>query len=120
MKRIVLCDDSRAWLAKASEILNKYIEREGRDTEVLCFDEPAKCIEGMPADTEAVFMDIEWEKSPEGAGDAAAVAPESARKAEPEGIAAAAEINQRYPGCRVIYLTNHLGYALDVYYCPAD
>ncbi|MBQ9068557.1 MAG: hypothetical protein IJ131_05755 [Eggerthellaceae bacterium] len=34
---------------------------------------------------------------------------------KPEGIAAVREINERVPNCQVVYLTNYLQYAVDVY-----
>ena len=112
MSAIVICDDSSAWLRHASSIVKEFLEKEGRDMAVLCFDDLERCVGEIREDTAVVFMDIEWEHK---TGETGERAGDTSERVKPDGIKAVAEINRRYPDCRVIYLTNYLGYALDVY-----
>ena len=111
MKFAAICDDSRAWLDRASEVLEKYMKTHGMDMQVFCYNDTEKCIEELQEAAGVLFMDIEWEID----GSITAEGIEPAASITPKGIEAAAKINERYPNCRIVYLTNHLGYALDVY-----
>ena len=111
MKFAAICDDSRAWLDRASEVLETYLKMHGMDMQVFCYNDTEKCIEELPEAAGVLFMDIEWEID----GSITAEGIEPAASIIPKGIEAAAKINERYPNCRIVYLTNHLGYALDVY-----
>lgn len=106
MKFAAICDDSRAWLERASEVLETYLKKHGLDVRIFCYNDTEKCIEELPQGAGVLFMDIEWEPADKN---------DTAVNITPKGIEAAAKINERYPNCRIVYLTNHLGYALDVY-----
>lgn len=127
MRKLAICDDSKEWLKRASEIIDRYLREHSMDssetdTEVLCYNDIDECIEELPADVGVLFMDIEWE---EGDLDSVSRSPlreqndvkseKDKAKTLPKGIEAAGRINTKYPNCRIVYLTNHLGYALDVY-----
>lgn len=103
MRAIAICDDNKEWLGKAAGIVYDYLKEQGKDLDIICYNDTKSCIEGLPQEAGVLFMDIEWEQ-PDG------------RTTEPKGIVAATEINAKYPDCRIVYLTNHLGYALDVYH----
>lgn len=111
MKFAAVCDDSRAWLERASEVLETYLKKHGMDVRIFCYNDTEKCIEELPEAAGVLFMDIEWEIN----GSITAEGIEPAASIIPKGIEAAAKINEKHPDCRIVYLTNHLGYALDVY-----
>ena len=105
MRKIVICDDEQTWLDRAGSILERFLSERGMDTEL----ELCSSIDEIPETPDVVFMDIEFGAADgeEGSG--------SGSTGEAAGIAAAAEINRRYPDCQVVYLTNYLNYAVDVY-----
>ena len=117
MFRIYICDDDPQWLISAGKMLESYLQENGLPAEIRSCSSGSGLIgmleeEGQRPDV--VFMDIEFEDGGAEAGDEPAK-PNAKAAAVPAGIAAAAEINRRYPGCQVVFLSNYLSYALDVY-----
>ena len=130
MRKIVICDDEQTWLDRAGSILERFLSERGMDTEL----ELCSSIDEIPEAPDVVFMDIEFgaadgepgsgsepeANASEETGSDAGNADDTDReevsdKGHAAGIAAAAEINRRYPDCQVVYLTNYLNYAVDVY-----
>lgn len=116
MKFAAICDDSRDWLERAAEVLGKYVKEHGMDMQVFCFNDIDDCIEELSEDAGVLFMDIEWEEKDSCSDCGSSSNEKEAAGIAPKGISAAAKINEKYPDCRIVYLTNHLGYALDVYH----
>lgn len=96
--RVGICDDDRVWCEKAKKIIEGYAGRAGLDAETVIFAsaEEAEQYEGSPMDV--MFMDIVLDEE------------------EKSGIEAAAEINRKWKDCQVVYLTNYLYYATEVYH----
>lgn len=93
--RVALCDDDELQFAAAEQALQAFADTRDMTLQVERFLDVASCV--VAADGfDIVFMDVEF---PDG----------------PSGIGGAARINQIAPNCRVVYLTNHLQYSLDVY-----
>ena len=109
MIRIVLCDDDRLWLAKAADMISSFTESEEIEAEVYRCDSPSgipdlfteESVDAGYTAPDVVFMDIEFDKTVCGE--------------DRSGIEAAKDINRMYPDCKVVFLTNYLNYALDVY-----
>ncbi|MBQ9015139.1 MAG: response regulator transcription factor [Firmicutes bacterium] len=94
--RAVICDDDRSWLAQAAGIIEDYAKEAGLQLQLRSYDEPAAVLTELTEAPDLFFMDIEFEEGP-------------------EGISLAKQMNERFPSCQIIYLTNYLHYALDVY-----
>ena len=93
--RIGICDDEQSWHDKAKTIIEAYAEEVKCPIELIFFygREELLRYEGMPFDS--VFMDIELE--------------------EDNGIKVAALLNEKWPECAIVYVTNYLFYATDSY-----
>lgn len=95
--RIGLCDDDKYWLERAEQILKKYAMHQNVSIELASFmniDKMELCMDENEFDM--VFLDIEME-------------------GERTGIDFARRINRKFPACKIVYLTNHIDYAVDVY-----
>lgn len=102
MKQIIagICDDSIEWCREAAQIIQKYSVQAAIDIETICFKSEEKLLsyEGEPL--EILFMDIELtEKDSKGEN----------------GINTAEKVNKRWKNCQVVYLTNYLYYATEIY-----
>ena len=93
--RIGICDDEQNWHEKAKCVIEKYAESIACPVELALFygKEEMLSYEGAPLD--AVFMDIELE--------------------EENGIEVATLLNEKWPDCAIVYVTNYLFYATDSY-----
>lgn len=93
--RIAICDDDETIFQKMEAILADYM---GERTEytIRCFETSEKLLSYCQEnEVDIVFMDIEL--------------------AEESGIETAKKLLERRPDCQVIYHTNYLHYAVDVY-----
>lgn len=93
--RIGICDDDGGWLEKSREIIQTYMDTNTLPAELYCFEnqEELQVYDGEPLDV--LFLDIVL-----GQGN---------------GIEAAESVNQRWKNCQIVYLTNYLYYATEVY-----
>ena len=92
---IGICDDSKVWHKQAKEILNKYARTTGQTWEELHFYSGKEVMEYKGNPIDIMFMDIELEGE--------------------NGIDVAQWMNQHWKTCQIVYLTNYLGYAVEVY-----
>ena len=92
---IGICDDDKVWGRRASNIIGEYRKKTSLDVEIQYFPDKESLLnyEGDPI--EALFLDIEL-------GDG-------------NGIELAEEVHKKWSSCLIIFLTNHLSYATDVY-----
>lgn len=95
MMKITLCDDDQMWLWKAAEILETYGEKYAVEMTVETYTDQDSMMKNTVEAPDLLFMDIELK------GD--------------NGIAVVQVINQNWPLCEVVYLTNYIYYAMDVY-----
>lgn len=93
--KIVLCDDDQCWLWKAAEILESYGKKHALEMTFDTYTDQISMIKNTDEAPDLLFMDIDLGGS--------------------SGIAAVQEINQKWPLCEVVYLTNYLYYAMEVY-----
>ncbi len=93
--RIGICDDEQSWHDSAKNIIEAYAEGVKCPLELTFFYSREELLgyEGIPLDS--VFMDIELE--------------------EDNGIKVAALLNEKWPECAIVYVTNYLFYAMDSY-----
>lgn len=90
-----ICDDDRNWCIKASEMIEKYAEETMWNIEVNFFRNEKELLAYVGRPLEILFLDIELE--------------------EENGIDIAFRINKRWERCQIVYLTNYLFYATEVY-----
>ena len=97
MLKIVICDDEAAYLAKATEVLERFFKDHGLDAAVsgyVSVEELMKhCRDKEKPDL--CFLDIEMGNQ--------------------NGIDAAKELNKLCPSCEIAFLTNYISYATDAY-----
>ncbi|MBQ2923488.1 MAG: response regulator transcription factor [Tyzzerella sp.] len=93
--RIGICDDEQHWHDEAKRIINMYASSIECPVELEFFGGKQELLgySGKPLD--AIFMDIELEQD--------------------NGIEVVCQINEKWPECSVIYVTNYLFYATDSY-----
>ena len=96
---IAICDDDWSWLTFAEKQLKEYFLKSGDTAEILCFDNGSQLLDYKGSPIDILFMDIEI-NGVEGSAD---------------GIELVRKVNRRWKNCHVIYCTNHLHYAVDVY-----
>ncbi len=106
---IIIVDDDKDWLQTAGQILQRFADQKAdRKISLHCYENAdstlaeltgSKTAAGIKPQTAApdlAFLDIEFGTSP-------------------DGIGLAGQLNERFPACQIVYLTNYLHYALDVY-----
>lgn len=113
--RIAICDDNRFWLGKAKRMLMQYTKTNAIETEVCCFQSPLELETYQGAPPDVMFMDIELQERSEGNPADVTETPAGGASGG-EGITLAKYINRRWSNCLIIYLTNYVYYALDVYH----
>lgn len=93
--RIGICDDEQSWHKQAKTIIEKYMSDIDIGIELCFFNCKNELLtyDGLPLDS--VFMDIELENE--------------------NGIEIAELLNEKWPGCAIVYVTNYLFYATDSY-----
>lgn len=98
MRQIVICDDNPHDIANVRTILHKHISECNMQYDILDFPSGESLIQACEAKTVApdiIFMDIELDGI--------------------NGIETVTSINKLLPNCHIIYTTNNLQYATDVY-----
>lgn len=92
---IGICDDDRLWCRHAEQIIEEYAFQTDLNAEIFCFPDREALwdYEGMPLDV--LFLDIVLK--------------------EESGIELAGDINKKWKHCKIVYLTNYLHYATEVY-----
>lgn len=124
--RIAICDDNRFWLEKAKKMLLQYTKTNGIETEVCCFQSPFELETYQGAPPDVMFMDIELQErsdrksadvveTPLSEAPADVIESPLGEAVDGEGITLAKYVNRRWNNCLIIYLTNYVYYALDVY-----
>ena len=96
---IAICDDDRLWLSHAEKTLEEYFRKCDESADILCFESGEELLAYKGAPLTALFMDIEI-KGIDGSAD---------------GIELVKEVNRLWKNCHMIYCTNYLHYAVDVY-----
>ena len=94
--RVGIFDDEREWCEEAQKLILQYAKSVGIDVQVVCFLHKEEMTAYNKAPLHAIFMDIELED-------------------KSNGIDMAVELNEMWPKCQIIYLTNYLFYATEVY-----
>ncbi len=97
--RIGIIDDNINWIKQAETILHKYGEQTQTPMELVSFYQDIKeelvQYEGEPLDV--IFLDIDLKED------------------DINGIELAKFVNKRWIRCQIVYLTNYLSYATEVY-----
>ena len=98
--RVGICDDDAIWCKKAEKIVRDYADKTATEMEVICFFTPDELNDyaGYPLDV--LFMDIVLENEDE----------------EKNGIDLVSSVNKKWRDCQIVYLTNYLFYATEVYH----
>ena len=120
--RIAICDDDRLWNEQASNILNQYFQDRNESAEIICFESPDQLLAYQGPAISVLFMDIEFEDyndHHEGINKEKILIQSedvgSPRGTNGVGIEFVGTINALWPGCQIVYCTNYLYYAVDVY-----
>ncbi|MBR5046805.1 MAG: response regulator transcription factor [Eubacterium sp.] len=92
---IAIVDDDRLWMKKAASILEEYARGRNLSLEIWTFEDGQALLSHEGKKIDAIFLDIELK--------------------EESGIDLAAEINRRWKDCQIVFCTNYLHYAMDVY-----
>lgn len=92
---IGICDDDKVWCRHAEQMIEEYMYQTAMKAEIFCFAnrEELLAYEGIPLDV--LFLDIILQ--------------------DENGISLAEDINKRWEHCKIVYLTNHINYATEVY-----
>lgn len=92
---IGICDGDRIWCRKAEQMIEQFVENANFEAEIYCFAGSGEMLaySGLPLDV--LFLDIELEGE--------------------NGIEVARKLNEKWKSCQIVYLTNYLNYATDVY-----
>lgn len=114
--RIGICDDDRLWCERAKRIIESYGKQHRMVMQIFLFmtEESLMEYEGAPFDVLFCDIDLYGQNSQVDCS-------VSAQKIEKEfavknnGITMAQKINHRWPHCLIIYVTNYLYYATEVY-----
>lgn len=90
-----ICDDDKIWEKRASYMIEEYARKSAQEIEIQYFSDEKSLLsyEGDPI--EALFLDIELGTQ--------------------NGIEVAEKVHKKWSDCLVIFLTNHISYATDVY-----
>lgn len=92
---IGICDDDKKWLQISQKMLIEFAKLTHIDIEVQCFSTAKELLEYKEIPLDAVFLDIELGRE--------------------LGINVAKQLNEIRPSCRIVYMTNYLHYATEVY-----
>lgn len=96
MLRVVIVDDSPHWLERESQLLLARAEEWHLELSLTAYPSHTELFEQQRIAPDVLFSDIEL-----GDGDS--------------GIDLVRAVNELWPGCQVVYVTNHLRYAPEVY-----
>lgn len=95
---VVICDDEQDYIDRAKKVLQEFADEIGVKVNIITYTEPRDLIKNLetkkiiPA---LIFMDIDFENT--------------------TGIKTVEKINEMFKEGRIIYLTNYLEFATDVY-----
>lgn len=92
---IGICDDDKKWLQTCNKILIEFATFINVDLETRCFSDSEELLAYKEVPLDAIFLDIELGKK--------------------LGISVAKELNRTRPNCRIVYMTNYLHYATEIY-----
>jgi len=92
---MAICDDEKEWREKAGKILRQRAAIAAIEMEIIYFRGREELLnyKGAPIDT--IFMDVDLDDG--------------------SGIQTAEEVNKKWPECQIVFLTNYLYYATEVY-----
>lgn len=93
--KIAIIDDDSLWLKEEKAILTAFFEKEGQDSEFFSFTSCEEILTDENSQFDLAFVDIEMEGE--------------------NGIGFARKLNAVQRHCQIIYVTNYLNYASDVY-----
>lgn len=93
--KIAIIDDDSLWLKEEQEILSAFLEKEGQNPEFFSFTSCEEILKDENSQYDLAFVDIEMEGE--------------------NGISFARKLNVVQKRCQLIYVTNYLNYASDVY-----
>jgi DNA-binding LytR/AlgR family response regulator len=97
MIKVAACDDNVGQLEEATVLLEEFSESRRLDLSITALHSVKALFEdGRAGEFDIVFMDIDFDGSP-------------------DGIEAVRRLNGENPDCQVVYLTNYLQYSVDVY-----
>lgn len=92
---IGICDDDKRWLQTSQKMLMEFSNITHIDIEIRCFSTAEELLEYKDIPLDAVFLDIELGRT--------------------LGINVAKKLNETRPSCRIVYMTNYLHYATEIY-----
>ena len=92
---VALVDDDHIWLEHAKGMLQKYAKDRHLSIDLLTFNNGMDLLSYQGRMIDVAFLDIEL--------------------GEKSGIELGAEINERWKNCQIVFCTNYLHYAMDVY-----
>ena len=93
--RIALLDDDPIWLKKASASLETYAENQNLDISLIQFSNGQDLLSYTGEPIDAAFVDIVLDQE--------------------NGVDLGAKLNSLWPDCRIVYCTDYIDYAMDVY-----
>lgn len=93
---VILCDDEPTWLRRGEQFLRAYARSELIELELSTYESVESLLTGQTAAPDALFCDIELESGE-------------------NGIDLVGKVNSLWPHCQVVYVTNFLRYAPEVY-----
>lgn len=96
MTKIYICDGEKKWQEKVSAMLTDFSEKQHAPVKISCFDSIDKALKSEEPAPDVMFTEVEFD-------------------GEEKGIDMVGEVNRVYPECNVVYMTDNVRYALDVY-----
>ena len=91
-----LCDDDPSWLGHTARVLDAYAQRTNTTLNLLSHSDGAAMLENCTQTPDVLFSDIEL-------------------GSDQNGIDLVQEVKRAWPSCQVVYVTNFLRYAPEVY-----
>lgn len=92
---IGLCDDTYVWYLRWKKELSDFLEEQRETADFLYFPDAVSLLENEQ-EMDVLFLDICLETGP-------------------DGISLAGQLKEKNRRCKIVYLTNYLTYAVDVY-----
>lgn len=94
--KVILCDDDPSWLDREQRAVRSFAAEKGAQLDLWCCTSGSALLAEAPFIPDILFADIE-------------LGPDE------NGIDIVKAVTEAHPSCQVVYVTNHLRYALDVY-----
>lgn len=98
INEVVICDDEQDYIDRAKKVLQEFADEIGVKVNIITYTEPRDLIKDLETKKiipVLIFMDIDFENT--------------------TGIKTVEKINEMFKEGRIIYLTNYLEFATDVY-----